>query len=40
MRYSESIEAHMRFLYQSLNEKDRRVSAAVEAEKLGHGGTQ
>ena len=27
-------------LYESLSEKDRRRYAAVEAEKLGHGGVQ
>lgn len=27
-------------LYESLSEKDRRRYAAVEAEKLGHGGIQ
>jgi hypothetical protein len=27
-------------LYRSLSEKDRRRYAAVEAEKLGHGGVQ
>ena len=36
--YSAHIEHHMRMLYQSLSEKDRRRYAAVEAEKLGHGG--
>ena len=30
----------MRVLYDSLSEKDRRRYAAVEAEKLGHGGVQ
>lgn len=28
----------MRFFYNSLPEKDRRCYAAIEAEKLGHGG--
>ena len=36
--YSETVEHHMRSLYDSLSEKDRRRYAAVEAEKLGHGG--
>lgn len=36
--YSEKIERHMLNFYQSLSEKDRRRYAAVEAEKLGHGG--
>ena len=40
MNYSTTIEEHMKFLYQSLNEKDRRRYAAVEAEKLGHGGVE
>lgn len=38
--YSESIERKMVNLYTSLNEKDRRRYAAIEAEKLGHGGTE
>lgn len=36
--YSEKVERHMLNFYQSLSEKDRRRYAAVEAEKLGHGG--
>lgn len=36
--YSARVERHMRALYDSLSEKDRRRYAAVEAEKLGHGG--
>lgn len=36
--YSETIEEHMANFYRSLSEKDRRRYAAVEAEKLGHGG--
>lgn len=36
--YSAVIERHMVRLYESLSEKDRRRYAAVEAEKLGHGG--
>jgi hypothetical protein len=36
--YSEQIENHMVNFYRSLSEKDRRRYAAVEAEKLGHGG--
>jgi hypothetical protein len=36
--YSLPVERHMRALYDSLSEKDRRRYAAVEAEKLGHGG--
>lgn len=38
--YSGEVERHMRLLYESLSEKDRRRYAAVEAEKLGHGGEQ
>ncbi|MCY2995169.1 MAG: hypothetical protein NTY19_46005 [Planctomycetota bacterium] len=30
----------MKSFYNSLSEKDRRRYAAVEAEKLGHGGAQ
>ena len=40
MGYSAAVERHMRNLYQSLSEKDRRRYAAVEAEKLGHGGVR
>lgn len=36
--YSEKVERHMLNFYRSLSEKDRRRYAAVEAEKLGHGG--
>lgn len=38
--YSAPVERHMVELYKSLSEKDRRRYAAVEAEKLGHGGVQ
>lgn len=38
--YSAVVERHMTRLYESLSEKDRRRYAAVEAEKLGHGGVQ
>lgn len=38
--YSAAVERHMVRLYHSLSEKDRRRYAAVEAEKLGHGGLQ
>lgn len=38
--YSATVERHMVRLYRSLSEKDRRRYAAVEAEKLGHGGLQ
>ena len=30
----------MRMFYDSLSEKDRRRYAAIEAAKLGHGGTE
>lgn len=36
--YSVDVQRHMVNLYHSLSEKDRRRYAAVEAEKLGHGG--
>jgi hypothetical protein len=36
--YSRVVERHMVEFYKSLSEKDRRRYAAVEAEKLGHGG--
>ncbi len=38
--YADHVERHMQALYCSLSEKDRRRYAAVEAEKLGHGGVQ
>ena len=40
MPYSPEIEQAMRSFYDSLSEKDRRRYAAVEAAKLGHGGTE
>jgi len=36
--YSEDVELHMLNFFRSLSEKDRRRYAAIEAEKLGHGG--
>jgi hypothetical protein len=36
--YSSEIEAAMRQFYASLNERDRRRYAGLEALKLGHGG--
>ena len=36
--YSSTIEYRMRLFYQTLNEKDRRRYAAIEALKIGHGG--
>jgi hypothetical protein len=38
--YEPEMERQMRKLYQSLRENDRRRYAAIEAEKLGHGGTE
>ena len=38
--YAAKVEGHMRELFASLSEKDRRRYAAVEAEKLGHGGVK
>lgn len=37
--YSATLERQMVHLFQSLSEKDRRRYAAVEAAKLGHGGS-
>ncbi len=37
-RYSEEAEQRMRDFYCSLNERDRRRYAGLEANKLGHGG--
>jgi len=36
--YSAKVCEHMKAFYDSLSEKDRRRYAALEAEKLGHGG--
>ena len=36
--YGATIECRMRLFYQTLNEKDRRRYAAIEALKIGHGG--
>ena len=38
--YAASVERMMRRLFGSLNERDRRRYAAVEAAKLGHGGIE
>ena len=38
--YSADVEAQMVRFYRSLNERDRRRYAAVEAVKLGHGGIE
>jgi len=37
-RYSEEVEQRMREFFCSLNEKDSRRYAGLEADKLGHGG--
>ena len=39
MTYNPEIEHSMRMFHDSLSEKDRRRYAAIEAAKLGHGGT-
>ena len=36
--YDEKTERRMQRFYVNLNEKDRRHYAAIEADKLGHGG--
>ncbi len=38
--YSAKVEQQMSRLYRSLDERDRRRYAAVEVEKLGHGGLE
>ena len=38
--YPANVCQHMKAFYDSLSEKDRRRYAAVEAEKLGHGGVE
>ena len=38
--YCSRVEHQMARLYQSLCERDRRRYAAVEVEKLGHGGLE
>jgi Rhodopirellula transposase DDE domain len=38
MYYSEELELEMLKFYTSLSEKDKRRYAAIEAQKLGHGG--
>ena len=39
-RYSVAVEQAMITFYSSLREKDQRRYAAVEVEKLGHGGIE
>lgn len=36
--YDRDVEEQMKTLYGSLNERDRRRYAAIEASKLGYGG--
>lgn len=38
--YPAAVERMMKRLYHSLRENDRRRYAAIEATKLGHGGTE
>src|SRR5665647_3114713 len=38
IKYSDEIEDQMKAYFDTLNEKDRRRYAAIEAIKLGHGG--
>jgi len=38
--YKAEVERRMKVLFSWLSEKDRRRYAAVEADKLGHGGRQ
>jgi len=38
IKYSEEIEQKMRAFFDTLNEKNRRQYAGIEAIKLGHGG--
>jgi hypothetical protein len=38
--YAPDVEAKMKRLFDSLRENDRRRYAAIEALKLGHGGTE
>jgi hypothetical protein len=40
MPYNAGIEHSMRMFYDSLSERDRRRYAAIEAAKLGYGGTE
>jgi hypothetical protein len=37
-KYSSESECSMRHVFDTLDERDRRLYAAVEAQKLGHGG--
>lgn len=40
MAYNKDIEIKMQRLFSRLSEKEQRGYAAVEAAKLGHGGTE
>ena len=39
-RYEPHVEEQMRAFWQTLSERDRRRFAALEAVRLGHGGTE
>ena len=39
MGYEKNIELKMQRLFETLSEKDKRRYAAIEVEKLAHGGT-
>jgi hypothetical protein len=38
VKYAPSVEQAMQFTFSALNERHRRIYAATEALKLGHGG--
>jgi len=40
MGYHKDVERLMKHFYDCLSEKDRRLYAALEATKLGHGGIE
>jgi hypothetical protein len=37
-RYSSELELHLKTVYRSLNERERRLFAGLEAKRLGRGG--
>jgi hypothetical protein len=39
-QYEPAIEESLRAFYESLSEKDQRRFVALEAQRLGHGGTK
>jgi hypothetical protein len=39
-KYGKAVEKRMKEFYRRLSEKDRRGYAAVESDKLGHGGQE